>query len=126
MKFKLTDRKVIPLKLRPDWKQLEDELLDYADSINTTWRGLRYNQRVFYHVSEPIMNPESVRVCASFRSDHVRQDPQKWGDNFRRDCVTEVVLKANDLLQENRTKLLVIVREDYEEIEQQLYERNKA
>ena len=121
MEFKLTRTKELT-EQKEDYELLEDQLKDYADSINYTWKGLCYTNRVFFCATEGAFSG-GVRVWVSFKSEHMRKDPQKYGNDFRKECIHTIVDFANETLNENRNSFLITVKEDFESIEERLYER---
>ena len=121
MEFKLTRTKEIE-KEKPDYELLEDQLKDYADSVNYTWRGWCYTNRVFFCTTEGAFSG-GVRVWVSFKSEHKRKNPQKYGEDFRKECIHTIVDFANETLNEDRKSFLITVKEDFDSIEERFYER---
>ena len=124
MSFKMTNKKSV-IKDYEDWELLQRELTEYSDSINYSWRKFSYTSRVWYDVHERLFDEETIKIGINFKSEHVRKNPQKWGDGFRKDCIMEAVQAADDILEPKRTRLLIVLEEDREEFEEQLYERQK-
>ena len=136
MAFKLTRKKEV-VKERQDYEDLEDMLKDYAEAVNHSWRGLVYKQAVFFHVTANTFH-DRVRVSVGFKSRHLKENeprfrkwlkykvlkrPDKYGQDFRKLCIHTVVDFANEALDERRKNFLLVVREDFEEIEERFYER---
>ena len=136
MKFKLTRAKEL-VKEPQDYELLEDMLKDYADAVNHSYKGWVYEQRVFFHVSADYYH-DRVRVAVGFKSRHLKENeprfrkwlkykvlnrPDKYGNDFRKECIHVIIDFADEALDENRNSFLLTVREDFEAVEERLYER---
>lgn len=124
MTFELTHSKVINTEI-PDYKVLEDKLKEFSDSVNYDsllfWSNWFYTSRVFFTAYETTNT--NIRVSVSFKSEHARKHPEKYGADFREECISKVAELANDCLGKDRSNFLLMVKEDHDDIEERFYVR---
>lgn len=120
MTFKLTHVKELTDE-KSDYELLDDYLLDYAKSVNYEYWGWLYTSRVYFVVTETYNR--NIRVSVSFKSEHMSKNPEKYGADFRKLCIHTIIDAADEFLDENRTHFMIIVREDFDAIEERFYAR---
>ena len=106
-----------------DINRLDNVLAEYANEINVTHWGFTYNQRVFFYVSEGIIDKDSVNLAIGFKSEDMRKRPDKYGEEFRAKCRAFAWEQANEILDDDKKFMVMTIREDWDGIEVINYER---
>ena len=120
-KFVITNRTNIT-PTNHDLKKLQRELDEYARKINFIHWGFTYNQRIFYFVSD-MMIDNKVSMHIKFRSEDMKKHPDKYGEEFRSKCISFAWQKANEILNEDKTAITVTIYEDADKTEEINYVR---
>ena len=121
-KFVIT-KKVSTTPTKSDVDELQDVLSEYAEAINLTHWGFTYNQRVFFYVSEGIIDKHTVNLSIGFKRKDMQKHPDKFGEEFRAKCRAFAWEQANELLNDDKKFMVMTIREDYDVIEVIDYER---
>ena len=108
MTFELTKKVLMPIK--PDYRILEDELKEYAETVKfrsffkDTLRTVSYSTHCSFN--------DQVSISIIFPNEPRRKYPAAYGSKFREECIEFAISKAAEILNEHRMNLSVTIKEE--------------
>ena len=108
MTFELTKKVLMPIK--PDYRVLEYELKEYAETVKFKAIFRDTLRTVSYYVHCSFNDQVSISII--FPNEPRRKYPSAYGSKFREECIEFAISKAAEILNEYRMSLSVTIKEE--------------